>query len=613
MFKKIIYLFIFFTSFFLILTSNVQAQDFRNDYQVEYFLNQNQNKLETKVKFNVKITNFRSDLYVKEFSIGFPKSFQIHDIKASDDHTTITPKITLDQKNTKINLEFSDAAVGRGSVNNLYLEFNQDNLFLINGNVWEVIIPTIEDKTDSSYKVTVNLPPNSRKPLSISKPKPTSISGTQFTWDNPSQKTIYVIFGDVQYYNLDLRYRFKNSQIVPVYTDIAFPPDTLYQKIYIEDINPAPAKIIRDEDGNYLGRYYLSPKATEEVSFKGKVSVFAKPREEVISSIRADLSNQKNYLLSDEKNWSISSKFNLSGSKNIYNFVTTKLSYNYKKVNESNIRLGAELALARPNQAICMEFTDLFIALARKNGIYAREIEGFGFSNDPNLRPLSLSSDVLHSWPEYYDINSNLWIPVDPTWENTSGIDYFSSLDLNHIAFVIHGKSSVYPPPAGTYKIEDSKDVSVKAAVEKPQEIKKISSSNLSIPPRVVSGKFYQVKFNLLNNGNTFRYGDNILVGSENLEFNRKNVELDSLAPLESVPVSLNFKVPKKNTLSTADVKITLPDGKIINQQIQILPFYFDYLIKGLSVLFIFIILFIIFMLFKNKHHLSFPQRRESK
>ena len=27
----------------------------------------------------------------------------------------------------------------------------------------------------------------------------------------------------------------------------------------------------------------------------------------------------------------------------------------------------------------------------------------YGFSNDPKLRPLSTQSDVLHSWPEYFD------------------------------------------------------------------------------------------------------------------------------------------------------------------------------------------------------------------
>ena len=72
-----------------------------------------------------------------------------------------------------------------------------------------------------------------------------------------------------------------------------------------------------------------------------------------------------------------------------------------------------------------MEFTDLFIAIAREKGIYSREIQGYGFLWIQKLQPLSLSSDILHAWPEYFDLKTENWVAVDPTWENTSGIDYF--------------------------------------------------------------------------------------------------------------------------------------------------------------------------------------------
>lgn len=78
------------------------------------------------------------------------------------------------------------------------------------------------------------------------------------------------------------------------------------------------------------------------------------------------------------------------------------------------------------------------------------------------MQPLSLISDILHSWPEYWDDTRQNWIPVDPTWESTSEIDYFNNFDLKHIAFVIHGKNSTYPLSAGSYKSENfSKDVFV--------------------------------------------------------------------------------------------------------------------------------------------------------
>jgi len=81
---KKLFLFILF-AFFLSFPSITNAQDFKSDYQVEYYLSEEEDYLPTKVIFNIKITNLRSDVYVKKFSLGFPKNFIIHNIKASDD------------------------------------------------------------------------------------------------------------------------------------------------------------------------------------------------------------------------------------------------------------------------------------------------------------------------------------------------------------------------------------------------------------------------------------------------------------------------------------------------------------------------------------------------
>ena len=134
---------------------------------------------------------------------------------------------------------------------------------------------------------------------------------------------------------------------------------------------------------------------------------------------------------------------NLKTAKGIYDFVSTKLKYDYERVKPNVERLGAVNALNNPNSAICMEFTDLFIALARAAGIPAREVNGFAYTENPKIQPLSLVNDVLHAWPEYYDYEKGVWIPVDPTWASTTGgVDYFNKLDLRHFTFVMHGKSS---------------------------------------------------------------------------------------------------------------------------------------------------------------------------
>ena len=77
--------------------------------------------------------------------------------------------------------------------------------------------------------------------------------------------------------------------------------------------------------------------------------------------------------------------------------------YSYDRVNQNPIRKGAVGALANPAASVCMEFTDLFIAIARAAGIPARESVGYAYTTNTKLRPLSLITDVLHAWPEYYD------------------------------------------------------------------------------------------------------------------------------------------------------------------------------------------------------------------
>ncbi|KXK11872.1 MAG: Transglutaminase-like superfamily protein [Microgenomates bacterium OLB23] len=151
--------------------------------------------------------------------------------------------------------------------------------------------------------------------------------------------------------------------------------------------------------------------------------------------------------------------------------------------------------------AVCTEFTDLFVALAREKGIYARELQGYGYSTKQNIRPLSLVTDVLHAWPEFYEPAQNTWIQVDPTWEDTSGIDYFTGFDVNHIVFAIHGKSSTTPLPAGFYKTGATKDIEVTIASDKPVENPRISVQ-ADVPQAITASSFKDAHISVRNTGN---------------------------------------------------------------------------------------------------------------
>ena len=125
-------LFILFVFFFLFYTPLARAADFKTDYFVDYYLSEKNNDIATKVSFKIRITNLTTDLVIKKFSIIFPKSFQIGNIKASDDFKDITPIVEeLDEKHS-ISAQFSDPLVGINMENTLYLDFLQHNLRLGN-------------------------------------------------------------------------------------------------------------------------------------------------------------------------------------------------------------------------------------------------------------------------------------------------------------------------------------------------------------------------------------------------------------------------------------------------------------------------------------------------
>jgi len=167
----------------------------------------------------------------------------------------------------------------------------------------------------------------------------------------------------------------------------------------------------------------------------------------------------------------------------IYNYVSETLQYDSSRVQPNVQRMGAVAALENPTKAICMEYTDLFIAIARAAGIPAREVNGFAYTENPDLQPIGLVADVLHAWPEYYDKEKGVWIAIDPTWGSTTGgIDFFNKLDLRHFAFVVHGSSSREPYPPGSYKLgpNPQKDVYVSFG-QLPEN--KISTPTVTIKP----------------------------------------------------------------------------------------------------------------------------------
>ncbi len=435
------------------------AGEFQADYNVQYAIAPTGTTIVTQT---ISLTNKQTNLYPQKYSILID-STKIKNVIAYDSHEIVKTDITQPNGKTQIILTFNDKIVGVGKKLEFTLRYENGDIALKNGSIWEVNIPGVTPDPDiASYTVSLSVP-QSFGPNAYMSPLPQN--GGRWTKEQMTTGGVSAAYGVAQSFDVQLSYFLDNPAVTSTHTEIALPPDTAYQTVIIQSIDPMPKNILRDPDGNWLAQYDMTPGAKLPIKAKLRINLQLKPKDEYIEAI-TDVDTykkaQKYWEVDNPQIQDLAKKY--TTPRAIYEYVVSELSYDYSRVQQAPIRKGAVQALSAPTNSICMEFTDLFIAIARAAGIPARESVGYAYTSNSRLRPLSLVADVLHAWPEYYDSEKKLWIPVDPTWANTTGgVNYFDKLDFNHIVFALHGASSEYPYPAGFYRQtgKTTKDISV--------------------------------------------------------------------------------------------------------------------------------------------------------
>lgn len=452
------------------LSARAQTKEFETTLAVTYLLR------ETGVvesQLTGTITNLTTERMASSFEIALTGSVP-KNIRAYELGRQLT--VVQDQKDTTtiLRVEFDRPVVGKDATRTFQLVFETDTLSTKTGEIWELVLPKfLETSRFDDFTLELRVP-ISVGDLAYVSPAPSAQTTTDtervyaFSKELISEKGITAAFGNFQVFSFSLFYHLEN----PLYTgsdiEIAIPPDTTFQRVSYGTITPRPNHIKKDEDGNWIATYSLAPREKVDIEASGHVQLFADPVRSFIPSAEVLAQNtltQAYWEVQDPKVQQLAQS--LATPQAIYDYVVSTLSYNYDRVNATAKRLGALGALTKPTDAICTEFTDLFVTLARAAGIPAREVNGYAYTDNVQLQPLSLVADVLHAWPEYWDSEKKAWIAVDPTWGNTTqGIDYFTKLDLRHVTFAIHGTHSDRPYPAGSYKLSTNpqKDVFVSLA-----------------------------------------------------------------------------------------------------------------------------------------------------
>ncbi|GDX62555.1 hypothetical protein LBMAG34_0890 [Candidatus Saccharibacteria bacterium] len=441
------------------------SDNFNYNINVNYTVSPDSNTL---VKETYNITNKTSTQYLDSIRVSTP-STDVSNIQVYYGNGGSIPfettRITQDKSGykydyTEIKVNFNRANVGQGLNWSFVIQYNTPDIVENKGRANVVYIPGISPENRDEYNVSLTVPNSfgtihgfGRLPkLTNQNPKNRTYS---FSKDDLNNNSVQLLFGDSTTYKVNFAYPLKNESPSKKDFEIALPPSTSSQTVFIEKIEPAPISTRVDTDGNVIAKYEVDGNQSLNV----KVDVLADVKyieynlansgtlSDIPQSLKNDYTKPTKYWPANNTEIKQKAQEVTQGKnsvaekvKAINDYVIQTLNYNNEKI-KYNIRQGGLEALNDPNNVVCLEYSDLSISLLRAAGIPARMPVGYGYSGD--LKKSPTVSDSLHSWVQAY-IPNNGWINLDPTWGEK--FNNFGISDIDHLAFAIWGADDSQPP-----------------------------------------------------------------------------------------------------------------------------------------------------------------------
>lgn len=563
--RKLLFLIIF-LAFPLFFPKVVSAQNaFFTDASVQYIVSP---EGKTTVIKTLTVENATSEMQSDSYLLTL-NSINPQGLEVSEDDLPLSFVQEKEGETLKVRINFTKPVPGIGKKRTFTVKFSEDSFAVRTGEVWEIAIPRLDENAGfRKYDVSLSIPKNLGDEAYVS-PDPDNTEYFaesniyKFGKEKVINSGISAGFGRFQVFTFTLNYHLENPLRNEEEVEVALPPDTSTQKVFYHSIKPAPLNVRVDEDGNWLSLYKLKSRERLDLTVKGSVQILPAPKRGLAVKPGILIKN-----LDETKYWQVNDPGiqklaeELKTPEAIYNYVTDTLKYDYKRVKPNSERLGAKEALANPESAICTEFTDLFVALTRASGIPAREINGYAYTENPEIQPLSLVSDVLHSWPEYWDEKRATWVPVDPTWGATTGVDYFNKFDLRHFTFVIHGLDSEKPYPPGSYKLgpNPQKDVFVNFGQAPINPKREIALRNK--PKGGLGFLTKNVLFTVANTGEAALYDIPLAVNFDGLEYKKEIIGI--LPPYSTYELEVKVPYGVLGSKSPRGVELTALDKSVV-------------------------------------------------
>ncbi|MBI2356857.1 transglutaminase domain-containing protein [Candidatus Dojkabacteria bacterium] len=368
---------------------------------------------------------------------------------------------TTQEGYTKIFLNLPNIIIQRISPLTVSAVVKVNNHVVVGGENFYILIPSVPSFVTDSASVEF---PSSWGGIAWSSVEwEKSMSGSNTTVLNLKKDTkhlnpsIAILLGEGIGYNLTIKKELSNTEEESRIYKISLPREGDGQHVLYTQFSPTPFDIETDNNSNINISYMLKKGEEIAVAIEGLI-YFDDVTHKVPSSFDSYLNLDEYWHFTDEsemkrllvflRNLGYSDTITEAGSDrgeyidSIYNYVLGRMNPSTAQLEDikSSLRRGNKsLSTIVSSGAYPDEYTDLLIALLRSTGVPARMVIGY-------ISPLNSyqKGGFFHSWAEYWDIESNRWITLDPALEDFFPTRFIDT-HYDHIAFVTRSKSSVTP------------------------------------------------------------------------------------------------------------------------------------------------------------------------
>lgn len=354
-----------------------------------------------------------------------------------------------------------NSSIGIGQSKEFKIVYNNYGLIKTTGALLDIFSPGFgknykfdNGTTSYKYKTTIKLNRNlGEVGFVVPTPTETLMEGDYHIYKISPESLIgskiWIQIGKTQYYQFVLSQPVKaSSTINKGYFNeysLVIPRDMTeaetIQKVFFKKFNPVPKQVVADEEGNLIATFKMPSHQDGVITVEGyaEVSKINQQASQDNAGVLDDIDIQEMAkYLNPSQFWEVdhpeiqkkASELK-SEKKNIYEIIESDYSHiidtiDYSEVKRFGIndRQGA-LKTLQGGAAVCMEYSDLFLALSRAQGIPTRAVYGYGYD-----ARIGENQQDAHQWVQVYLPGLKEWLSVDVTW-GESGPALIGG-DLNH-------------------------------------------------------------------------------------------------------------------------------------------------------------------------------------